>query len=201
MGSYGEQSGAERDYTLQPEPMITLISGTNRQPSQTGILSRYAASCFVEQSREELGMIDLAVLPEPFLKGQGYQPEDQSEAIRDTQDAWILPARAFYLVVPEYNGSFPGVLKYFLDACTVRAYKDSFNGKKAAILGLSSGRAGNLRGLDHLTGILHYLNVQVMPNRLPVSRVEGLVRDGRLADEASARLVCEHVEEFLQFCS
>jgi chromate reductase, NAD(P)H dehydrogenase (quinone) len=181
--------------------MITLISGTNRIPSQTLVLTRFADTCFREQSHEETSLLDLATVEEPFLIGSGYRPGDQSEAIRLIQQAMILPARGFYLVVPEYNGSFPGILKYFIDACSVADYKASFDGKKAAILGLSSGRAGNLRGMDHLTGILHYLNVQVMPNRLPVSRIEGLLVDGELADEGSIELIRRHVAEFLQFCS
>lgn len=181
--------------------MITFISGTNRSPSQTAVLARHAAAGFAKLSPEKAGFLDLADLREPFFSGSTYGTEDQSPAIRSIQESLILPARGFYLVVPEYNGSFPGILKYFIDACSVRDYKASFNGKKAAILGLSSGRAGNLRGMDHLTGILHYLNVQVMPNRLPISRVEGLVRDGALADEDSARLIRTHVAEFIQFCA
>jgi NAD(P)H-dependent FMN reductase len=48
----------------------------------------------------------------------------------------------------------PGSLKLFIDACSVREYKQNFKGKKAALVGIASGRAGNLRGMDHLTGVM-----------------------------------------------
>lgn len=181
--------------------MITIISGTNRHPSQTLTLSRFVQQCLAEQTGAEPHLLDLATLPVEMLVGGAYGPEDQHPEVWRLQERFIQPAQAFYFVVPEYNGSFPGILKYFIDALSVRDYRGTFNGKKAAILGLASGRAGNLRGLDHLTGILHYLNVLVMPNRLPLSQVSKLLKEETLVDEAARQAIREHVADFVQFCS
>lgn len=181
--------------------MITVISGTDRTSSHTAILAEYV----VELVRLKTGiaprLLDLTQLNPPLLMDGLYKPESQSVQLRDVQDQYITPASALYMVIPEYNGSFPGILKYFIDACSVRNYVPTFHGKKVAILGLSTGRAGNLRGLDHITGILQYLNIIVMPNRLPVSRVETLVQDGVLTDSYTQSTISAHVDEFINFCS
>lgn len=179
--------------------MITIISGTNRKDNQSLILAQYVAELMRQEGVKDVHLLDLRILDGPLLVRDNYLPEDQSSQVRSIQDAWVIPADQFYFVVPEYNGSFPGILKFFLDACSVRELKPSFSGKKAAILGVSSGRAGNLRGMDHLTSILHYLNVTVMPNRLPVSQIGGLMGVDGLDDGRTRLLVRDHVQEFIQF--
>jgi chromate reductase, NAD(P)H dehydrogenase (quinone) len=103
-------------------------------------------------------------------------------------------------IVPEYNGGFPGVLKLFLDACSVREYKKTFKGKKAALVGIATGRAGNLRGLEHLTGILNHVGTVVLPNRLPISSIEKLMDDdGIIRDPATLKVIEKQMDEFLLF--
>src|SRR3546814_10980139 len=74
----------------------------------------------------------------------------------------------FILIIPEYNGSFPGILKIFVDACQ---FPDSFFNKKAALVGLSSGKYGNVRGVDHFTGVCHYVRLQVLPLRIHIPHI------------------------------
>ncbi len=179
--------------------MVTVISGTNRKANQSLILAQHAILAFQKGGLHPVKLLDLQELEGPLLIQGSYSPEDQSAQVKSIQDSLVIPADKFYFVVPEYNGSFPGILKFFLDACSVREMKASFAGKKAAILGVSSGRAGNLRGMDHLTGILNYLNVTVMPNRLPVSQVSGLIEENQLDDERTRQLVSDHILDFLQF--
>jgi chromate reductase len=69
-----------------------------------------------------------------------------------------------------------------------------------ALLGVASGRAGNLRGMDHLTGILNYLGAIVMPDKLPISRIgELLDAEGQLNDELTLATMRLHAEEFVHF--
>jgi len=70
----------------------------------------------------------------------------------------LIPSTHLLFVVPEYNGGFPGVLKYFIDIIHPKVWA----GKIAGLVGVATGRSGNLRGIDHLTGILHYLKVEVI---------------------------------------
>ena len=66
--------------------------------------------------------------------------------------------------------------------------------------GVSTGRAGNLRGMEHLTGVLLYLKANVYHNRLPLSVVHTLLNDdGLLSDEVTINTLKAQVDEFLLF--
>jgi NAD(P)H-dependent FMN reductase len=102
--------------------------------------------------------------------------------------------------VPEYNGSFPGSVKLFIDACTVREYSRNFKDKKAALVGIASGRAGNLRGMDHLTGVLNYLGMTVMPDKLPISSIFKLKNgNGEVTDEDTLKIMEAHAKAFTAY--
>jgi NAD(P)H-dependent FMN reductase len=66
-------------------------------------------------------------------------------------------------------------------------------------VGVSSGRAGNLRGMDHLTGVLNYLKVTVLPNKLPISRIYKLVKDNKIEDEATKKTIEQQLNELIDF--
>ena len=109
----------------------------------------------------------------------------------------MIPSGKFIFISPEYNGSIPGVLKSFIDNTDI---KKVWPGKKALLTGISTGRAGNLRGMEHLTGILHYLKVNVHHNKLPISVVHNLLNEaGEITDPATLAAIGEQLEEFLAF--
>jgi chromate reductase, NAD(P)H dehydrogenase (quinone) len=68
------------------------------------------------------------------------------------------------------------------------------------LTGISSGRAGNLRGMDHLTGSLNFLNVTVHPNKLPISGVDKLLEgSGVISDQPTVSAMENQVDEFIHF--
>jgi NAD(P)H-dependent FMN reductase len=88
----------------------------------------------------------------------------------------------------------------FLDACSVREYSKTFEGKKVALVGLASGKAGNLRGMDHLTGVMNYLGCIIMPNKLPISQLENLIdENGEIVDKETLSSIKKHVKDFIAF--
>ena len=108
-----------------------------------------------------------------------------------------VEADALLIATPEYNGSIPGVLKVMLD---ISDYKKTWWGKKALLTGVATGRSGNLRGMEHLTGILHYLRVNVHPNKLPISSVDKLLNgEGLLHDAGTLQAIDVQLDEFIQF--
>ena len=109
---------------------------------------------------------------------------------------WLLPAEKFIFISPEYNGSIPGVLKCLIDVTDI--YK-VWKGKKALLSGVSKGRAGNLRGMDHLTGILHYMGAIVHPNKLPISVVHTLFDKEMTVNSETLRVIGEQLGEFIDF--
>jgi NAD(P)H-dependent FMN reductase len=142
----------------------------------------------------------LEEIPHDWFHPDMYGKNGQTPSLTRIQDEFMVPADKFLFVVPEYNGGFPGALKLFIDGCSVRKYKETFSGKKAALVGIASGRAGNLRGMEHLTGILNYLGTIVMPNKLPISSIGKLLDEEKnLSDLETRKVMNDLVEELINF--
>ena len=109
----------------------------------------------------------------------------------------MTQTQKFLFVIPEYNGSFPGVLKVFIDACS---FPESFYDKKVALVGLSSGKYGNIRGLDHFTGVCHYVHLNMLPLKIhiPAIRTE-LDEQGNLFKEDTLKFTDEQIDKFIVF--
>ena len=132
-----------------------------------------------------------------FISLVGLNVLERNPAFEKVESEKIIPARKFIFVSPEYNGSIPGVLKAMFDISDI---SKAWWGKKALLTGISTGRAGNLRGMDHLTGILHFLKVVVHPNKLPISLVDKLSDDkGLIVDEPTLRAINTQLDEFIDF--
>lgn len=180
--------------------MITVFSGTNRKNSRSQIIAKYIYEILKAQTNEEVLFFSMQELPSDLLHADMYSEEGQSPALAAIQDKYLVPANKFYFVVPEYNGGIPGSLKLFIDACSVRKYSESFHGgKKAALVGVSAGRSGSLRGLEYMTGFLNYLKIHTLPNKLPISLIETLLKEEQLVDETTKKVLQEQIQEFLSF--
>lgn len=181
--------------------MITVFSGTNRPNSLT---SKYAKHCFdlMEKKRPgEVQYFSMEDMPVDCIHADMYSAATQSSSLTTIQDKYVLAADAFFIVSPEYNGSFPGILKTFIDACSIREYGKSFAKKKAGLLGVASGRAGNFRGLEHLTGIFHHMDCNVMSKALPLGQSNlALNEEGKIEDETMLKTLDQYVDKFLAYC-
>jgi chromate reductase, NAD(P)H dehydrogenase (quinone) len=173
--------------------MITVISSTNRANSNTLKIAKHYVQ-LLEKQGVNCELFSFENLPHDIAFHELFNK--RSDNFQQLLDKFIIPAQKFVFIVPEYNGSFPGLLKVFLDA----VHPDLNRGKKAGLVGVSSGRAGNLRGLDHLTGILGYLGIHVHPNKLPVSSVLLLLdTDGNLKDEGTKKALEKHSIDIVNY--
>ncbi|MFZ1704134.1 MAG: NAD(P)H-dependent oxidoreductase [Saprospiraceae bacterium] len=178
--------------------MIEIISGTNRPKSRTIQISQLVES--IVQQQMPCNMIDLAELNfSSTLSEFSFDKTHNNHAVRLWQQSRLIPSNHWIIVVPEYNGSFPGILKVWIDALSTQDAKDTFFGKKIGLIGVSSGRSGNVRGLDHLTSILHYLDVNVFPFKLPISSVDSLLlKNGEYHNDLISP-VSDFVQKYIQF--
>lgn len=173
--------------------MITIICGTNRPGSNSDKVARVYAEIAQKQGFET-NVFSLADLPYDFLDASRYgtTPDSFAQILNNL----IQPVSHFVFIVPEYNGSFPGILKVFLDTVNPGIWK----GKKAALIGVSTGRAGNLRGVDHLLGVLHYLKVEVYSQKPLLSSIhQFLTENGLLQNEEYLDQLNEQVSSFMKF--
>ncbi|MBC8034520.1 MAG: NAD(P)H-dependent oxidoreductase [Chitinophagaceae bacterium] len=167
--------------------MYTVISGTNRKGSNT----LKVAELYVQILRKkgiEAGLLSLVDLDVHL----------RNESIERIEKEILIPSERFVIISPEYNGSFPGVLKSLLDITDIR--QKVWEGKKVLLTGVSTGRAGNLRGMEHLTGVLHYLKMNVHCNKLPISIVHQLIdKDELISDTATINAIDRQLAEFIEF--
>ncbi|MFI5155078.1 MAG: NADPH-dependent FMN reductase [Chitinophagales bacterium] len=166
--------------------MYTIISGTNRMDSNTIRVAKQYQQALQDKGHHStiLSLVGLNVL-------------DRNPGFAKIENEILIPTTKFIFISPEYNGSIPGVLKCMFDISEVGK---AFAGKKALLGGVSTGRAGNLRGMEHLTGILHYMRVIVHPNKLPISVVDRLFNDQQeMVDRATILAIDQQLEEFIQF--
>lgn len=172
---------------------ITIISATNRENSNTEKVANYYLSV-LKNKGVKTELFSLKNLPETFLFSDLFGK--RSSEFQKIIDTYIEHQTKFIFIVPEYNGSFAGILKVFLDSISPKIWADN----KACLVGVSTGRAGNLRGLEHLTNILNYLKVNVYHDKLPVSRVDTLLdENGKLIDAETQKIIEWQVEGFLRF--
>ena len=179
--------------------MILVIAGTNRPDSKTEIIADHYYKELKEKSSEPVAYYSLQDMPDDVISPMMYNEENQSTELAEVQDEMFVPATKWVLVMPEYNGSYPGILKLFLDAMSVRKYAETFKHKKLALVGVASGRAGNLRGMDQLTNSMNYLGFNVMGQKLPIPLIKDKTDDISVTDESLKELISSHIDNILKF--
>jgi len=179
--------------------MITVISGTNRKGNKTQIFAKAITQILESKSDEEVQYLDLVDLKAEMLHELMYQAEEQSTQIVKLQDDYFMAASKIVFVIPEYNGGYPGIVKLFIDAISIRDYGKTFFGKKVGIVGIASGRAGNLRGIDHLVCVCHHVGMIAYPKNLPISSIGNLVDDEGKINEGTNEAMAKFADGFLAF--
>ena len=178
--------------------MISIISGTNRKNSKTLIVAKAIVKAANDLNVPNQ-LIDLNQVDFSIKNDDSYTPTNIPQQLLDIQNQYILPVDKLVIVSPEYNGSFPGILKYFLDLISVKDTKETFFRKKFALFGVASGRAGNLRGMDHLTGILNHLGAVVMPGSLPISGIGKLTTEDNQLNQDIQDLIKSQLKKLIEF--
>jgi chromate reductase, NAD(P)H dehydrogenase (quinone) len=165
--------------------MITIISGTNRKNSNTLKVAR--------QYQQVLETMEQKV---HFVSLEAMLTLERTSYIEQLENDVLMPTTKFIFITPEYNGSIPGVLKLLIDITDI---KKVWWGKMALLTGVSTGRAGNLRGMDHLTTILQHVKMNVHYNKLPLSSVDKLLNGtDAIADKNTVAAIHQQLQEFLQ---
>ena len=172
--------------------MVTLICATHRPQNQTtAVVNAYAK--ILDEMGVNYKKLDMVELPKDFpFYGAFGNPSPQLSELAEEK---INNSKKFIVIAPEYNGSFPGIFKTFIDIVP----PNYWNFKNVALVGVASGRAGNLRGLDHLTNIFNYLKAEVYSNKIPISGIDGLLdANQELMDEETLAVLKEQAINFLK---
>lgn len=174
--------------------MITIISGTNRPHSNSRIIADLYADLLVKR-QVPCRILDLAQLPPDFTGTALYANSGTHSGFNQLADL-IATSDKFVFIVSEYNGSFPGVLKAFIDGLK---YPQSFRNKKAAMVGISSGTQGGVLAMSHLTDVFNYLGMHIFAMKPRLAQIEKNLSGNSLTNDFYKTLLEQQVEGFLQF--
>jgi chromate reductase, NAD(P)H dehydrogenase (quinone) len=172
---------------------ILILSGTNRPASNT---LKIAKSILAQYHQQNLSaeLYDLADLPPAVFLPSVYATKPAEFMAIQQQ---VLDAAGLHVITPEYNGSFPGILKYFID---LLKFPQSFDRKPVAFVGISDGAFGGLRPVEQLQMVFGYRNAHVYPDRVFIAGIRHkLDPQGELNDPALAERLSKQVHGFARF--
>ncbi|GAA4301316.1 NAD(P)H-dependent oxidoreductase [Nibribacter koreensis] len=174
--------------------MILIISGTNRPDSLSLQISQLYQGLLKSRGQES-EILDLQDLPLDFASPALYNRELYSPEFLALR-AQVANAQKIVFIVPEYNCSFPGVLKAFIDGLE---YPDALRHKKGALVGLSTGSQGGVLALSHLTDILNYCGFHVLAQKPRLPYVHKHLQDGQFTNALYLQLVEEQIDALIPF--
>ena len=174
--------------------MITIVSSTNRNDSVSYQLSQLYQS-ILKNLNTESHLIDLNELPADFTVTALYENLGKNEAFNKLRQI-MKESEKYVFIVPEYNGSFPGVLKAFIDGLE---YPGTFRNKKCALVGLSSGLQGGGLALSHLTDIFNYCGMHVLAHKPKLARIESNMEGSEITNERYMKHLRNQAEALIAF--
>ena len=174
--------------------MVKIIVGTNRKNSVSKVIAELYQSILLEKgSASEI--LELAHLPGDFISTALYENNGKNPGYNAFHDR-VKEGTKFIFIVPEYNGSFPGILKSFIDGMT---YPNTFRNKKCALVGISSGVGGGGIALSHLTDIFHYVGMHVLALKPKLAKIEQNMSDNLLTNRLYVELLQTQADMLLEF--
>jgi len=177
---------------------IVAISGSLRNDSFNTALLRAAA-----QNAPEGVLVDVATLHGiPLYDGDLEDREGLPKAVRQLKDL-VNGADGVIIATPEYNHSFPGVLKNALDWMSRPPTGDArvFSGKPVALTGASTGPVGTRMAQAALLPTLRALGTIPWFGRLLFvsNAAQCFDADGNLIDEKMKSRLAEFIRDFADF--
>lgn len=174
---------------------MLIIIGTNRENSNSRRIAEYYQQKLLEVGQAS-ELLDLRSMPSEVMDKALYANSGNYGPFNEFFQAKVDATEKMIFIVPEYNGSFPGVLKIFIDCLK---YPSSFRGKKAALVGLSSGTQGSALALSHLNDILSYQGTNVLAQRVRLPLIDSLLRSELDSNETYKKLFDLQIKLFLEF--
>lgn len=171
---------------------IVVVCGTNREGSQSRLLAQEAAEIY-RQLGQSVDLLDMGELPPAVLLPTAYK--NRAETVTALVDRFLKSDGAVF-VIPEYNGSYPGVLKLFVD---MLPYPEGFDSRPCAFIGLAAGQFKSLRAVEHFQQVAGYRNAYLFPRRVFIGDSFQQFVDGKLADDELSERLKKQADGFCSF--
>ena len=172
---------------------INLLACTDRPDSNALKLARFIAPKY-EAVGAEIDVISLEEYPVAEIIGGSYNSKLPGVAAFNER---LLDADGIVFIVPEYNGSFPGILKFMMDYMPFPVSLDKF---PVAFIGEAAGAFGGLRAVEHLQGVCGYRNAMMFPERVFIQRVSAVFTpENGISHQLTADLLDSQIANFHTF--
>lgn len=151
---------------------ILFFAGSVREHSTTKKLAQTAYKMGQEKGIEAT-FVDLKEYPMPLYDGDLEDKDGMPENAKKLKKLFV-EHDGFFIVSPEYNSSYPALLKNAIDWVSRpdgEKLVEPFKGKTAAIAASSPGALGGMRVLVPLRMLLGNLNIHVIPSQVSVNFV------------------------------
>lgn len=182
---------------------LLVFSGSTRADSLNRKLAQATAD-LARAAGAQVTLLDLSDFDLPIYNGDLEARGTPADVIRlkevlHTHPAWIIST-------PEYNGSYPALLKNTIDWASrpVPGNADwanglkPFAGKVVGLLAASPGGLGGIRSLSHLTPLLLQLQCWITPRQFALSKAgEAFGADGQLLADATRAGVQDVIDQVL----
>jgi len=173
--------------------LILIIAGTNRPGSNALKVARTLEKHYTSAG-VEAEVYALEEMPPEIFHPTSYATKP---AAWTSVQQRVLGAAGLHVVTPEYNGSFPGVLKYFVD---MLKFPESFERKPVAFVGEAAGVWGGLRAVEQMQLVFGYRNAHVYPDRVFITAVHTKFDDaGNLIDADIDKRLSDQASGFAKF--
>jgi NAD(P)H-dependent FMN reductase len=165
---------------------IPVILGTTRKGRMSEPVARFVVSEAERFPAVVTELIDIGSVPMPL--------DNAGEAIRDPRFGDRMSrADGLIVVVPEYNHSFPGLLKHVLDSCL-----EEYIHKPVGIVGVAAGAFGGTRVIQSFLAVMRELGLATTYTDLYFGKVYDLFDEsGNLRDKKFVKRAQEFLKELV----
>lgn len=169
---------------------ILAFAGSTRDGSFNNAIVKVAAEG-AKEAGAEVTLISLADYEMPIFN----EDEEAEFGIPENALAFkalLMEHDGFLIASPEYNSSYPALLKNAIDWASRMSEGEkplqAFKGKVAGIMAASAGGLGGLRVLVVLRMLLENIGMVVNPNQKAIAKVNTLLDDsGNVSDEKTIK--------------
>src|SRR5689334_398566 len=166
---------------------LPVVIGTPRRGRLTEPAANFVLGEVSKRSDMETELVDIRKIP--------IRMDDAGEALKDSQfSATVARADGLILVVPEYNHSFPGLLKHVLDT-NLKEYVH----KAVGVCGVSAGPFGGARMIQSLLPVLRELGLMMIFTDVYFGNANQLFPspESEITDTAYSRRVQKFLDELV----
>lgn len=173
---------------------LNIISGTDRPGSNALKVARYLKKKYLNLEDVIPEIVDLQDFPLSDVHGGPY---GESLGKVDAFTRELLNADALCVVVPEYNGGYPGILKIVIDYLP---YPSELEKKPICLVGEANGAFGAVRAVEQLQQVFNYRNAHIFPERVFIPRIdENFDEQSGIKNAFQQQLLNNQIRNFIQF--